>query len=353
MIFEKLHYSLDDLSIVPTISSSVESRSDCNINVKGITDRLKLPIFTAPMSCVVNEFNYNIYENFDIISILPTTVNKSLRLKLMTKQWVAFSLTEIEDLYEKKEFTKYIDTCYICIDCANGHMIKLLEICKEIKTYYKDKVIIMTGNIANPKAYEVYNSIGIDYVRVGIGGGAGCTTSVNTGIHFPMASLIFETYKIKEKVKGKTKIIADGGLSTYGQMIKAFALGADYIMLGKVFLECENGGTTQIVKENKKYNLYWGMSTEKAQFERNLKTIKTEEGFIKYIEVNRTLGQFVREFSFYLSSAMSYCGLLNISDFIGYPILIPITNNAYNQYSLNKPFNSKYNEDNKTVSKVD
>ena len=102
------------------------------------------------------------------------------------------------------------------------------------------KISLMGGNIANFYSIEYYMLSGFDYVRCGIGGGSGCLTSVHTSIHCPMASLIDDLYLYREKIFDrtkhvKTKIIADGGIKTYSDVIKCLALGADYVMMGYTF----------------------------------------------------------------------------------------------------------------------
>ena len=83
----------------------------------------------------------------------------------------------------------------------------------------------------------------IDFIRVGIGGGSGCITTSNVSTHYPQASLIDECYNIKKQLLLETedilpKIIADGGIRNYDHVIKALALGADYVMIGSLFAQC-------------------------------------------------------------------------------------------------------------------
>jgi IMP dehydrogenase/GMP reductase len=141
-------------------------------------------------------------------------------------------------------------------------MKSLYDKCIKAKKLAKDnnyKLTIMTGNIANAKTYEwiyknalyeyeenghIYYDCAIDYIRVGIGGGSGCITTSNVSIHYPQASLINECKKIKESVvcnrdlRKKPAIVADGGIRNYDHVIKALALGADYVMIGSLFAQC-------------------------------------------------------------------------------------------------------------------
>lgn len=262
MLIEKIGYSYNDVTLVPETISNVSSRSDCNPFIK---DKF-LPIFTAPMASVVNFENYETFLDNGIVPIIPRNISLEVRKDLMNdQQWVALSLKEFEDLF----INNYLDRIgdfrthyFICVDIANGHMKSLYDKCVNAKNLAKDnsyRLTIMTGNIANAETYRwicdlnyTANASIIDFIRVGIGGGSGCITTSNVSIHYPQASLIDECYK--ERKWARTlhddlgdpkydesffpKIVADGGIRNYDHVIKALALGADYVMIGSVFAQC-------------------------------------------------------------------------------------------------------------------
>lgn len=225
----RIGYGYNDVTIVPKRVSYKASRSECH----PFDENNFLPIFTAPMATVVNVENFELWEKNFIYPILPRNIDYNIRLDYFKQgKWVAFSLTETENIINMFS-TGAISLSVkgkICIDIANGHMNKLIQLCKRIKSITND-IEIMTGNIANYETYKEYCDAKIDYVRVSIGSGAGCTTSSNTGIHYPIASLLDEI----NQVKGYTKVIADGGIRNYSDVIKALALGADYVMVGGLF----------------------------------------------------------------------------------------------------------------------
>jgi len=266
MIKEKIGYSYNDLTIIPSIISEVSSRSECNPFVK---DNF-LPIFTAPMASVVDENNLGNFIDNGIIPILPRNISIDKRIYQMKENhvWVALSLKEFEHYFidEVDNMGSDFRTEYfICVDIANGHMSSLYTKCLEAKKLAKKlgyKLTIMTGNIANPETYKWICNFNrlckasiIDYIRVGIGGGSGCITTSNVSCHYPQASLINECYNIKQQLLLETitehgmtshkynkeilpKIVADGGIRNYDHVIKALALGADYVMIGSVFAQC-------------------------------------------------------------------------------------------------------------------
>lgn len=335
-------YSLKDVSIVPTPTSDINSRKQVDPFTK-ICGKLCYPIFVAPMGTVTDENNYKVWMDNKLCPVIPRTVSERLsmseRLALADTTFVSFSLDEAEEIsyYENNED---FGPKYICIDIANGNMSKLLRICKRIKECFGDQIVIMTGNIANPDTYIEYNRIGIDYVRVSIGSGSRCTTSANVGIHYPLATLLDEINTIKRACNNvKTKVIADGGIYNFDDINKCLALGADAVMIGRAFAECEEAcgkvlysfnkeffskgiGYTKKEASNmganrdlKAYRDYYGMSTKKAQKETGGEGNKTSEGISNPVEVKYPVSKWVDNMQSYLRSAMSYCDSSNLEQF--------------------------------------
>lgn len=371
MIVKETKYAYKDLTIVPEKITHITSRSEVNCrNEEGY-----LPIFTAPMSCVVNEMNFECFEEKGIYSIMPTTVDIAIRKKTLVRgYWVAMSMNEARNCFIDNiddSIKKCTLTMHLCVDVANGHMRNLLELCDEIKTSCKShnlNIEIMTGNVANPNTILEYIKHDIDYVRVGIGGGSGCTTTSNTGCHYPMASLVNECKNIQWNRAKKVKIVADGGIRNYDDVNKALALGADYVMIGGLFTEMiEAASKEYCINEYSNYELYtiidvkldkynmsditentkrniieskdiyhkvYGMSTKEAQKERGLSNLKTSEGTSHYKKIKYTLHQWTENMESYLKSIMSYCNCKNLEEFIGSPMLVVNSNMSVN--SVNK-----------------
>lgn len=355
--------SFNDICLVPSIISDIEHRSECNPYINEDLDlpmplRLGcLPLFTAPMTSVIDENNWKIFQGNKINTIIPRSVNWETRMDLSDKTFIAVSLSEFERLID---FYHPIQTIHVCIDIANGHMKKLLDLCKQAKEKFGNYISIMAGNIANPDTYLEYAKVGIDYIRCGIGSGSCCTTSSNAGgIHYPMVSLLSELNKLKKFVyENKAlsdwgyykndveylsvpKIVADGGFSNFDQIIKALAIGADYVMLGKIFaMSVEACGEIlnkhyfgydilkdgpfqdwirkqdiSVIKEYDCYRQYYGMSTKKAQSEFGNTEFKTAEGIETLVPIKYTLAGWCDNFISYLRSAMSYANSRNLEEF--------------------------------------
>ena len=156
MLLKEMKYSYDDISIVPAIRSIVEHRSECN-PYTGKFGESNLPIFTAPMSTVVNEKNFTLFEENNIIPILPRNFDLAIRYDyLKMGKWVALGLQEFEELFINNDWDMELyPDINVLIDIANGHMSKLHDLIYDAKTKYhwSYRFKIMAGNIANPLTY--------------------------------------------------------------------------------------------------------------------------------------------------------------------------------------------------------
>ena len=311
-------YSLDEVSIIPSTFTSVKSRKDIIT-----TYTSKLPIFVAPMTCLVDFINFSSFEDNKVIPILPVydINNKELFKQRLTfiqqSKWVALTLNEFEDTFCRNKWNLDKENLFnICIDTANGHLHDIYVATKYAKKSFPN-LAIMVGNIANPKTYDEIcknYSDSVQFIRVGIGGGSGCTTSVQTGVHTSLPYLITEINKIKKSYANKPLVIADGGVNTIDRAIKCLALGADYVMMGSMFANCKEVGNYNEVK-----NEYYGQSSIRGQLDRFGEIRSNPEGLEKIVEINTTLNEVCSKFDAALRSAMSYCNAKTLEEFIGKP----------------------------------
>jgi IMP dehydrogenase len=335
-------FDWNDITIVPDTLSTIASRSEINPLQNG-----KLPLFTAPMDMVIDENNISIFEDNNINICLPRNVKYD---KLRNDNYFySYGLDEIIELFiSGKDFPKKV-----LIDVANGNMFKLWDISKRIKEKFGNNIELMVGNIANPETYRKYCEIGVDWIRVGIGGGSACTTSANVSIHYPMASLVNECHNISKEFDNPTKILADGGFRSFSDIIKALALGANACMLGGIFNKClESCSDTYLLNDTNEYikleyneaiklysngkslyKYYRGMSTKEVQITWDRKELKTGEGITKYNKVEYTLFGWRENFTDYLKSAMSYSNSSNLEEFIGEAQWVKISQNAFNRFN--------------------
>lgn len=367
-----LKYSYNDVSIIPAPISTLKHRTEANPFKNGM-----LPIFTAPMTSIVNVDNITMYEDNKIIPILPRDkkYDVNVRFDFATQgRWAAFSLDEFKNLfcYDKKS-VKIEDKAHVLIDMANGHMENLFEMVKVAKTHYGDKLVVMIGNIANPETYYHATKCGADYVRLNIGGGDGCVTSTNTGINYPIASLIADTIIEKEKIlfgnphEKCPYIVADGGIRDFCDVIKALCLGADFVMIGGIFgkklesaspcLELamdgktiERDGMKLMMQDNFEYKgngrfliegkdvrfmkKFYGMASKFGQQDMGVEE-KVEEGIAKLFVVDGTVEEWSKKMTHFLKCSMSYLNCYDVKDIFKLSRIIVVTTNAYNCINRN------------------
>lgn len=338
----KQKFDFKDITIVPETISTIKSRGE----ISPYNKEQYLPIMVSPMDTVVDDKNYKFFES----NLIPVCMPRGYQNYPGT--FKSISLDEFETYVNWYVSNESFGEVRILVDIANGHIQKLHDLCKKfVKNRKKKSHVLMVGNVANPRTYRELAKIGVDYVRVGIGGGSGCLTSANTGIHYPMASLIHECYEYKKKGDYKTKIVADGGFRNYDDIIKAIMLGADYVMLGGILNKClESCSVTKLFGISLStywstyiwYNHKWlrkyltksfrGMSTKEVQKKWGRGTIKTSEGIVKINPVEYTLEQWVENFTDYLKSAMSYTNSKNLKEFRESEFVF-ITKNALNRFN--------------------
>lgn len=350
-------YSLDDVTIVPAALSEVESRKDVNPYLNygerygGPFKGDKLPIFVAPMESVVDETNYKVFLENGVIPVISRSAMQRLtldeRIDLSVETFVAISLDEARVILDEWSEFKDSRNHFICVDVAQGGMKKLIETCKYLKEKYQN-LVIMTGNIANPDTYWLYCKAGIDFVRVSIGTGNRCTTSCATGIYYPQATLLDMISQVKRFSQSMsangflTNIVLDGGIDWADKVAKGIALGADAVMIGKLFAECEEacGEVGYATSEDgfmndvyftreewdklkdcvpnhhkfKPYRMYSGMSHRSSQKKTGGDGSKVSEGICKPVVVKYDLPHLLENFESWLRSTMSYTNSRTLKD---------------------------------------
>jgi IMP dehydrogenase/GMP reductase len=337
-----LKYDFNDISIIPETTSHIISRNEIDV----YDDYGFLPLFVSPMDSVISEKNVGKYIKNKIHVCIP----RGEKISPTTKSsngliFESYSLHYVKCVFIYGDIIPNMDC--LLIDMANGHMSELLTVTKQFKDKFPN-IKLMVGNIANPETYKLLSNAGADYIRVGIGIGNACLTSQQLGINYPLASLITECYEISCTLDNPAKIVADGGMKSYSDIIKALSLGSDYVMIGSLFNKSiESSGNNYIFKVIKIsqwlaerlfkrnftiYKSYRGMSTKEVQKKWGNLTLKVSEGINTRRKVEYTLDGWVDNFKAYLKSAMSYTNTLKLSDF-HLCKKINITENAYKRFN--------------------
>lgn len=308
MLKKETLYALQDVVIVPAVSTDIKSRKECNPFRKGIEGQENFfPLIAAPMDSVLNDTNWKVYWDNQISCVIPRTVPFETRLKLCTTVFCAFGLQEAKELaYNGVSNPDIIH--YILIDIANGQMLEEIEIGKLLKKNIN--CILMGGNIAHPATYLLYDAAGFDFLRCMVGTGNACLTTKKTGVGYGSASLISEISEMKYRYHSHCKIIADGGMTDNDDICKALALGADYVMCGYLFAKAakskEELGTVLT---------YRGMSTKEVQKAMGNAILKTAEGKSFEVRKDYTLSGWIENFNDNLRSSMSYCDSRSLKEY--------------------------------------
>ena len=313
----------DDISLIPTEVSRIKSRTEADTSAKFLGMNLAVPVLSSPMDTVTGldmarELTrlgcLGILNRFD--SSLKEILTNGKNGRLIRGVSIALNtpLKNVESLVNKKFI--------ICIDTANANNKAVLHKSEEIKKKFDTKIIV--GNIAHGASLRDLVNAGADAVRVGIGSGSVCTTSIQTGIGIGQVSSLLNVYSAREKEKLKIKIIADGGIKSPGDIAKAISLGADVVMLGRML-----SGTRETPGEIIKYNgQLWKKYRGSASFGVKMRNefIEGEETMVAYKGAVKNVIDGVSDG---LKSAMSYMNCFNLKELRKTETFAVLSNSSY------------------------
>ena len=205
----------------------------------------------------------------------------------------------------------------ICLDVANGYTESFVDFIKEVREHHPGK-IIMAGNVATPDMTEALILAGADIVKVGIGPGSACMTRAMTGIGYPQLSSVIECADAAHGLSGF--ICADGGCRMPGDVAKAFAAGADFVMLGGMLAghtECLSEGQIEDLPKNGNVVEYYGMSSEEAmnRYAGGVAKHRASEGRVIKVEYKGDVKDTVQDILGGLRSACTYVGASRLKEF--------------------------------------
>ena len=307
--------SFDDVLLVPQYSD-IESRKSLSTNNQ-LDDKitLGLPIISSPMDTVTEvdmAFAMDTHGGLGIIHRY-NTANDQARLvkkaKLKGVPVVGAAIGVTGDFLERAQALVEEGASVLCIDVAHGHHSMVERAIQSLKSVFGDSLHIMAGNVATGEGARDLANWGADSVRVGIGGGSICSTRLVSGHGVPTFQTIIDCVEYGCSVP----IIADGGIKTSGDIVKALAAGADFVMLGSML-----AGTTQSPGQvfdngNKKYKVYRGMASSEAQVSWRGKT-STPEGISTTIPYKGDVNTILGDLRGGIQSGMSYSGVRTIRD---------------------------------------
>lgn len=210
---------------------------------------------------------------------------------------------------------------YVCVDVANGYSERFLNFIADLRAEHPH-IVIIAGNVVTADQTQELLLRGADIVKVGIGPGSVCTTRIKTGIGYPQLSAVMECADAAHGLNGR--IIADGGCSQPGDIAKAFAGGADFVMLGGMLAGHDEGGgdiiskqylTNEVVDgkqvtEEKQFVQFYGMSSDAANKKHfgGLKDYRASEGREVLVPYKGPVAQTVQDILGGVRSTCTYVG---------------------------------------------
>jgi IMP dehydrogenase len=319
--YQSLTY--DDISLIPTEVSRIKTRTETSTNCSFLGLELGLPVISSPMDTVTGLEMAEALTPLGCLGILnrfDSSLDSVLKGNGNCKNIKAVSVALT---IKMKDVEKLGEHGYlICIDTANANNKEVLFKTEEIKKKFDVKLII--GNIAHGGSLKQLADAGADAVRVGIGSGSVCSTSIQTGIGIGQVSSLLSVLFAREQEKLNISIIADGGIKSSGDIAKAIALGADAAMLGKLL-----SGTKETPGEVIKYSgQLWKKYRGSASFGVKMRNefIEGEETMVAY---KGTVKNVVDNISDGLRSSMSYMNCFTLDELRKTETFAVLSNSSY------------------------
>ena len=329
--------TFDDVTLAPKYSKILPSEVNTEIELTRNL-RLKIPLLSSAMDTVTEGKMAIAIAKAGGIGVIHRNLSikeQIIEIKKVKKQNLLVGAAVgagVDEFIRAKQILKE-DIDLIVVDTAHGHTKKVAEIIKYIKKIKSKKVALCAGNIATPEAAKFLIKLGVDIIKVGIGPGSICTTRLVAGIGVPQLSAIISVRNgLKNK---KVKIISDGGIKYSGDLAKAFAAGADAVMIGSLFAGTDETPGKLIKKNGKFFKSCRGMGSVGAMnkgsadryFQKKQKDISKYvpegvEGFVKYKGgVERIIYKLIGG----LKSSMGYLGSSEIIKLRNNPHFVKIT----------------------------
>ncbi len=329
--------TFDDVTLAPKYSNILPSEVDTSI-VLSKSLKLKIPLLTSAMDTVTESKMAIAIAKAGGIGIIHRNLNikkqveeikKVKKKKLLVGAAVGAGSNE---LARAKAILKE-GINMIVVDTAHGHTKKVSEMIRFIKKEKNSKTALCAGNIATAEAAKYLDKLGVDIIKVGIGPGSICTTRLVAGIGVPQLTAILNVRNAIKK--SKVKIISDGGIKYSGDLAKAFAAGADAVMIGSLFAGTDETPGKLIKKNGKLFKSFRGMGSvgamNKGSADRYFQSKQKDnskyvpegvEGLAKYKgKVNKVIFKLVGG----LRSSMGYLGSKQIKYLRKKPQFIKIT----------------------------
>ena len=311
-------FTYDDILLVPSYNHW-ESRKVVDISMICKKEKLslKLPLMTANMDAITETDMANYIGAKGGIGVLHRymSIENNVRMFKDCRYPTFVSVgCGAKDL-ERVEALRDAGADLFCIDVAHAHAKYVGRTLKSIRKMLGDEVCIMAGNVATYAGADHLASCSADIVKVGIGGGSVCTTRIKTGFGVPNLTAIKNCSRVDRSV------VADGGIRYPGDIVKALAFGADFVMLGSMLAGTRPTPGPVIRKEGKngkevKVKTYRGMASSEVQqeFHGGIAEWKTSEGVSIDVPYREDEDKVITDIIGGLRSGLTYGGAATIAE---------------------------------------
>tara|TARA_R100001480_G_scaffold152390_1_gene154377 strand:- start:1350 stop:2390 length:1041 start_codon:yes stop_codon:yes gene_type:complete len=307
----------DDMLIVPQYSD-IESRSEIDISSRLGHRSLRVPIIASPMDTVSEDKmaiamyragGMAVIHRYNTIAAQSDIAQKVTEVSNWSGQ-VAAAIGVTGDFMERSEALVAAGVDVLCIDVAHGHHLLVKKALEQLRNEYDNHIYIIAGNVCTLEGINDVADWGADAVRCNIGGGSICSTRVVTGHGLPGLQTIFDCARTDRDVT----IIADGGIKTSGDIVKALAAGADFVMCGSLLAgTAESPGQIISMPDGSRVKEYRGMASKDAQMDWRHKS-STPEGVASYIPYKGSVLDILQDLEGGVKSGFSYSGARNLTE---------------------------------------
>ena len=307
----------DDMLIVPRFSD-IMSRSEVDISNNMGDHSFSLPVIASPMDTVSEGEMAIVMADHGALAILHryNSIDEQVRMahevigRLPPGGSVGAAIGVTEEFLERADALVTAGVHILCIDVAHGHHVLVKNALTELRKRYGDSIYIIAGNVCTLEGINDVADWGANAVRCNIGGGSICSTRLVTGHGLPGLQTIFDCARTDRDVK----IIADGGIKTSGDIVKALAAGADFVMCGSLFAGTdETPGSVVHLPNGEIAKQYRGMASRNAQMDWRGKST-SPEGVSSYIPYKGSVDYILEDIIGGIKSGFSYSGARNLAE---------------------------------------
>ena len=304
--------SYEDVLLIPQYSDII-SRKEVSLQSNLGHHAFDLPIISSPMDTITETAMATSMGRAGALGIVHRYCSVDEQAKMIRNIDAGIRAAAIGvtgDYHERALASVAMGAQILCVDVAHGHHILMKNALKQLKETFGDTVHLMAGNVATLEGINDLASWGADSVRCNIGGGSICSTRIQTGHGLPGLHTIFECAKTEHDVA----IIADGGIRTSGDAVKALAAGADFVMLGSMLAgTIETPGQVIHTASGKSQKVYRGMASKDAQMDWRGRS-SSNEGVSTTVPICGHVSTKMEEIENGIKSGLSYSGARNIRE---------------------------------------